>query len=466
MIPIDEANPDHREEPVDVLVVGAGFSGLSAARRLHRQGWRVRVLEARERVGGRVRAGRIAGLSIDLGGMWVGPAQGHLLALAEEFGLARYAQPLAGRHLIELGSQLGGAEGEDFLQARAPAAREAYLELLGRLEALSADLPAGAHWQGPRAAEFDALTVAHWLDRIGASPEARSDLAIACRALLCAEIHQLSLLHFLFYLRSGGGFAALTSVNGGAQQWLFRDGLWQLSARLAASLPAGTVQLEQAVRSVEHGPGAVRVGTDRGLHRARALLMAVPPMLAGRVDYRPPLDARRDGLMQRLPMGSVIKCYLAYARPFWREAGLNGLVLSDSAVFSPIFDVSPPDQPLGLLCGFIDGEAASRWSALGAQRRREQFIAEAERWFGMAASDPLDYADHDWTCEAWSRGCYAGYAAPGTWATYGAALRQPEPPLFWAGTETATQWYGYIDGALSAGQRAADEVHAYLQTPA
>lgn len=443
---------------VDVIVVGAGFSGLSAARLLHQHGQRVAVLEARDRVGGRTMAGRIAGLTVDLGGMWAGPTQTELIALADEFGIERFAQPLQGQNIIELGRRVTRADGEDYLSARSCAAKLQYLKLLGLIEALVDDMPAQEHWNWSRACEFDGMTIAHWLDRADTLPEVVSDMAISCRALLCAETHQVSFLHFLFYLKSSGGFTTLTTAAEGAQKWLFKGGVHQIAHSLAMSLPAGAVKLGAAVHSVVHQPGVVFAMCRHHCYKARALIMALPPALAGRVYYQPPLDARRDGLTQRLAMGSVIKCYLAYDKPFWREAGMNGLVLSDSGVFSPIFDVSPPDQPLGLLCGFIDGAAAVAWSERGAVDRRERFVAEACRWFGAAARQPIDYLDQDWTREPWSRGCYGGYTTPGTWTTYGDALCRPAPPLFWAGAETSPTWYCYIDGAIRAGRRAAQEV--------
>ncbi|MDF3835090.1 FAD-dependent oxidoreductase [Cupriavidus basilensis] len=451
---------DVNVQEADVIVVGAGFSGLTAARNLHQQGMRVLVLEARDRVGGRTMPGTIAGLTVDLGGMWAGPTQTALIALADEFGVERFAQPLAGKNIVELGQRVTRAEGENFFSARSDAAKLQYSTLLVSIEALAADMPARKHWHWHRAAEFDGMTLAHWLDRVDALPEVKSDMAISCRALLCAEVTQVSFLHFLFYVKSGGGFATLTTATEGAQKWLFKGGVHQIAQHLAASLPPGAVKLGTPVHAITRTPGAVLATSGLESYSARALIMALPPAIAGRIDYQPPLDARRDGLMQRLHMGSVIKCYLAYDRPFWRQAGLNGLVLSDTRVFSPIFDVSPPDQSAGLLCGFIDGRAAVEWSERGSPARRSQFIAESSRWFGDAARNPVDYLDLDWTREPWSRGCYGGYASPGTWTGYGDALCRNEPPIFWAGTETSSIWYCYIEGAIGAGQRAAQEVLA------
>lgn len=402
-------------------------------------------------------------MTVDMGGMWAGPTQTELLALADEFDIERFVQPLQGKNIIHLDDRETRADGEDYLSARSDIAKLQYLKLQEHIEALTADMPPQAHWRWRRAEEFDAMTLAHWLDRADVLPEVRSDFAISCRALLCAEPHQVSFLHFLFYLKSGGGFTVLTTATDGAQKWLFKGGVHQITQRLAASLPPESVQLNTAVQAVEYGPNTVVAKCRHKSYQARTLIMALPPTLAGRIDYLPPLEARRDGLTQRLSMGSVIKCYLAYDSPFWRETGLNGLVLSDTSMFSPIFDVSPPYQTRGLLCGFIDGSAAVTWSERGAQARRERFVSEVCRWFGQAGEYPVDYLEQDWTREPWSRGCYGGYASPGTWTTYGDTLCRPVPPLFWAGTETSSVWYCYIDGAIRAGHRAAEEVGAHLR---
>lgn len=454
------------ELQADVVVVGAGFSGLTAARHLHWAGLNVVVLEARDRVGGRTMAGRLAGLRIDLGGMWAGPAQTELLALADEFGVRRYPQPLEGKNIIELAGKVSMAEREDYVSARSPAARQQHGELLGRIEALAAQMPAEEHWAWDRAAEYDGLTLSHWLTHVQALPEVRQDIGISCRALLCAEAHQVSFLHFVFYIKSGGGFASLTTSTHGAQKWLFEGGVHQIADRLAQTLPSDCVRLSCPVREIRrHGQG-VQVIADGVSVQARSVIVAVPPTLAGRIAYTPALDAQRDGLTQRLAMGSAIKCFLAYERPFWREAGFNGLVLSDATTFSPIFDVSPPMQGNGVLCGFIDGPAAVEASRRGAAWRRERFVAEVAHWFGPQAHNVLDYTDQDWMSEPFSVGCYGGYAAPGTWPLYGAALRRPQGAIFWAGTETASTWYCYIDGAIRAGHRAAEEVSAHMKEKA
>ena len=123
-----------------------------------------------------------------------------------------------------------------------------------------------------------------------------------------------------------------------------------------------------------------------------------------------------------------------------------------------MFDASPPTGEFGALVGFIDGAPARRWSAAAADQRRAAVLGSLVRYFGDAARHPIGYVEHDWITDPWSRGCYVGLLTPGVLTELGPALRSPCDGIHWAGTETATEFCGYIEGALRAGQRAANEV--------
>jgi len=192
--------------------------------------------------------------------------------------------------------------------------------------------------------------------------------------------------------------------------------------------------------------------------------LAIPPALASRIHYDAPLPVKRDGLMQRMPMGSVIKVHVAYEKPFWRTKGLAGMAVSDEHPFNVVFDQSPDDESVGILVGFIDGDHAVEMSAMGDNARREEVVKSLVAYFGPAAREPIDYVDQDWTAEEWSRGCYVAHMAPGVMTRFGEALRAPCGRIHWAGTETATEWQGYMDGALQSGLRAAAEVEARLKS--
>ena len=251
--------------------------------------------------------------------------------------------------------------------------------------------------------------------------------------------------------------------RGGAQQDLIAGGAQGVAEAMAARLDADTLELGQPVRRIRQDDDGVLVESDALSVRAARAIVALPPTLAGRIDYAPALPPRRDQLTQRMPHGAIIKCFAVYARPFWRQHGLSGhAALPDSPPLAVTFDASPPGDGAGVLLGFIGGRDARAWAARDPETRRAAVIEAFARVFGAEARTPRHYVDHDWTSEPFTRGCPVGLFAPGALSAVGEALRAPCGRIHWAGTETATVWNGYFDGAIQAGQRAAREVGARL----
>lgn len=441
------------DSPVDVAVVGAGFSGLQAARRLQAAGRRVVVLEARDRIGGRVRPGVIAGCEVDLGGQWVGVGHDRLRALAAQAGAPLKPQYEQGEKRLQLQGRWQGYVGDRPRVSPLQAAE--VLVALRRLDRLSRRVPAAAPWQAPDAEVLDRMTLEAWTRRWLHTSGSRALFSIITRAVLCAHPRQLSLLAFLHYLSSSGGFEYLIRSTGGAQADTVVGTMASLAASLAAPL-IPTMLRESPVRAIEQTADAVCVHHARGCVRARRVIVAMSPLMAARIEMNP-ADARREQLAQRMPMGAVIKCWIAYPRPFWRDRGWSGETVSDTGWLSPTFDGTPDAGGPGLLVGFLDGPQATRWSG-DAGARRAAVIASLVDAFGPEAAHPLDYVDHDWITDPWSRGGYTSVPPPGLLSELGPALAAPVGRVHWAGTETAGQWTGYIEGALASGERAATEV--------
>jgi monoamine oxidase len=443
----------------DVIVVGAGMSGLCAARALRRAGRTVLVLEARDRVGGRTKPGVVAGVPIDLGGMWVGPTQTRALALGEELGLQRYPSFIQGQNIAEVDGRLHRGSGDT--PNLGLAAMLSFAGVVNKINGLARTVPLDAPWSAPDAARLDSQTLASWADQNVHDQGVRKILESMSGAIMAADMSQISLLYFLFYCHSGDDLAALAGMGAGAQKWLYRGGLNQMAPRLAAEL-GEAVRLKSPVRRIVQDGAGVEVQADAGTFRAKRVIVAIPPALAARIDYSPALPALRDGLCQRLPMGSVIKFWIAYPRPFWRDKGLNGLIVSDRTPVGMYADASYDAAGPGLIAGFFEGSRAVAWGLKTRDERRAQVVADLTRLLGAQAASPLDYVDNDWPSEEWSRGCYVGVAGPGVVSVFGEALRRPVDRIHWAGTETSTIWCGYVEGAIRAGERAADEVNAAL----
>jgi monoamine oxidase len=440
----------------DVVVVGAGFAGLTAARRLVEAGRSVVVLEARERVGGRTETIEVAGIPLDIGGQWVGPGQDRLYDLAAEVGAETFAQHTAGDGVLLRdgeATRLG-----DLASAFSDAALGDYIEGVGRLEKLAATVPTDVPWRAPDAAALDAETMETWLRTNLETEEARDLLRLGIQAVFATEPANLSVLHCCFYLASAGGWSRLTDTEGGAQQDRFVGGTRAVSHALAERVP--DVRLGSPVRRIRQTADGVTVEHDGGRLRAGRCVVAVPPALAGRIDYDPPLPAARDQLTQRMPAGSVIKFHVVYERPWWRDLGLSGQVLAVGDRIDVTFDGSPPSGERGVVTGFFEGAQAIAAEALGEEGRRDHVVGVLTRALGDAASSPLAYVDRSWSAEPWTRGCYGAHLPPGAWTQLGHALRPPAGRIHWAGTETAERWAGYIDGAIESGERAAAEVLA------
>ena len=449
----------------DVVVVGAGFAGLAAARALAAQGASVTVLEARDRVGGRTLNASIGnGKVIEVGGQWVGPTQTRLLDLAATVGVDTYLTYTTGNNLLYFRGDLLQYDGASALSL--PPIPQADLNefltvVLGQLDPLSKRISLATPWavDGVDTKALDGQTVETWKLANLQTDGARFLFDLAVEAVFAAEPRDLSLLHFLFYVNAGGGLTPLVSVTDGAQERRFVGGSQLVAVKMAAALGRRVVLGTPVRRIVDQGDSVLVVG-DTQAWRASRVIVTLPPALAARIDYSPSLPSSRDQLTQRYPMGSVIKCQAIYDRPFWREDGLTGQVTSDTGPVKVTFDNSPPDGSPGVLMGFVEGEEARRLSGRPVAERRAAVLESFARYFGDEAGRPRDYVDRDWSSDPWTRGCYAGFLQPGSLTGYGTAIRTPVGRIHWAGAETAEDWNGYIEGAIRSGERAAAEVEA------
>lgn len=439
----------------DVIVIGAGLSGLTAAKRLARAGRRVLVLEARDRVGGRTLSQDVAGGRFDLGGQWLGPDQHRVIALARALGVRTFPTWCKGRKVLDLQGKISTYESD--IPSISPLHLLVLQAGLSRLARAHRGLEMGSLWSGPRAAALDGVTVGELRRRMIPSRRVRALFDVAARVIFGAEPEELSALYGLGYLEAGGGLLKLAEITGGAQQDRFVEGAQALSERLAASL-GGAVLLEAPVRRIAQGADAVEVFSDRGRFCAARAILALPPTMAGRIAFDQPLSAARDQLAQRMFMGQTVKCLAVYARPFWREAGFSGEVVCTGGPLDVIFDNTSHDGAQPALLGFVVGERARAWARLGEWERREAALSAFARYFGAEASAPLAYVEKDWGADPWSRGCPVGNLGAGGVLACAEALQRPEGRLHFAGTEAATAWTGYLEGAIQSGERAADEL--------
>jgi monoamine oxidase len=447
---------DPRTREADLAVVGAGLAGLAAARGAVAAGADVLVIEARDRVGGRVLNEDIGdGKVVEVGAQWIGPTQDRLATVAAELGVATFPTYGRGDNILEYGGSLRRYPGT------IPRINAAVLldveRAQRRLNRLARKVPLDAPWEAPNADRLDGQTAATWMRRNLATRGGRALLELGIEAVWAAQPEDMSLLHVLFYIHSGGGLEMLFDTEGGAQQDRFVGGSQLIPLRMAEALGPERLLLEAPVRRIRHGADGVTIEADGATVAAQRAIVAVAPTLASRIAYDPPLPGFRDQLTQRMPLGTVAKCMAVYDEPFWRQENLSGQGTSEVGPVKLTYDNSPPDGSPGVLLGFLEGRHARELGRLPAAERQTAVVDCFTRLFGPRAAKPAAYVERLWAEEEWTRGCYGCHMPTGAWTNYGPALREPIGPLHWAGAEYATVWNGYMDGAIRSGEASARE---------
>jgi len=462
-----KATPRRPVRKVDVVVVGAGFAGLTAARRLVHAGKSVMVLEARDRVGGRVLNHQLGGGVIsEAGGTFVGPTQNRVQALARELRVETFPTFDTGENVYIADGQRStySDSGPTGTAPPDPTILPELATVVAELDQMATTVPIDAPWEAANAASYDRQTLETFIREHSATPRFRELVSAATRPIFGAEPRELSLLFTLFYItasgdeRNPGTFERNFDTRDGAQMSRFVGGSQLIALRAAAALGRRVV-LGSPVHRVIQQAGSVRVESAKVTVIGRRAVVAMPPELCNRLVFDPVLPRDRDQLGRRLKQGFLGKVAVVYERPFWREKGLNGSVVSTAGPLNATFDDSPPDGKPGIVFGFVGGDALRAFLSLSPARRRQTVLDQLQGFFAdSAAQRPTRYLETFWPNERYSRGGPVGIAGPGTLLDYGAALRRPFGSVHWASTETSTYWNGYMDGAVRSGERAAVEV--------
>ncbi|WP_323742817.1 MULTISPECIES: flavin monoamine oxidase family protein [unclassified Rathayibacter] len=441
----------------DVVVIGAGATGLTAALRLHEAGYDVVVVEARERVGGRLETRVVEGQLLELGGQWVSPDQTALLQTLDELGLRTYSRYRAGES-VYLGADASARRftGEIFPGPERTEAEVA--RLIADLDRLSAETDPAAPWEHPLAHAYDRITFAAWLDQQSDDAEARATIALfLAGAMLTKPAHAFSLLQALLMAASAGGFRHLVDADFILDRRVI-GGLQQVPERLAERLGGERVLLGQPARSLRWSREGVEVRTDALSIRARHAIVAVPPNLVGRIAFEPPLPRLRQQALQHQSLGLVIKVHASYPTPFWRADGLSGTAFSPHALVHEAYDNSNHGEERGTLVGFVSDEKADRLLALPDAERKAAVLSSLAAYFGPAALDPLVYYESDWASEEWTQGAYAASFDLGGLTRYGAMQLEPVGPVRFGSSDLAAEGYQHVDGAIRVGWRLAQEI--------
>ncbi len=459
-----------RTRKTDVVIVGGGLSGLAAAREVVRSGHSALVLEARHRVGGRTLNHHIGGGKvIEAGGEWVGPTQNRVHALLKELGLSTFPEYIKGNHIyaFEKTRMTYTEDGPTGTAPPDPLILDEIVATVELLDKMSQSVPVAHPWKASSAGDWDRQTLETWLREHTTTERFRNLARLAVRSILGAEAREMSLLFALFYIAAAGNehtpgtFERLFSTRNGSNQDRIHGGSQRIALGLAHEL-GKRVHLGHPVRRITHSRSGVHVYADGLTVRARAVIVAIPPALAGRIRYEPLLPATRDQLTQRIPQGTQIKCEAIYDRPFWRDDGYSGFAVTDLGPGQVVFDNSPPEGKPGVLVSFVCGTNARYWGNRPRSHLRQVLLKQYADLWGPKALKAKGYFQMFWAGEEWSRGCPVGVVPPGVLIDNGPSLRAPVGRIHWAGTETSTYWNGYMEGAIRAGERAAGEAVASL----
>jgi len=449
--------PTSGRRETDVVIVGAGLSGLAAARDLMARGIDVLVLEARDRVGGRLLTIDIPGGGfVDHGGQWISEGQDNLIDLAAELGVEMF--PTWGAE----GAKVEYYEGERTVyQGLFPPGQSEYArevtETVARLQRMADDLPLDEPWAAPQAEVWDNISLEAWLAENVASPRARLTIKRGIEGVFSSGPGETSFLAALFLVNSAQDLMRHFATKKTGPDRRFVGGAQQLPVKMAAQL-GDRVVVNAWVSQIEFDDERVTVHAGGLTVSAKRAIITLPPTLAGRIRYDPALPAARDHLTESTPMGWVIKTHFVYDDRFWLEEGLSGAIASDVGAIKVMADNSPPSGSPAILVGFIEGAAARQLASMTRDARKAAALADVKRYFGEPASTPIAYYEYSWGDDPFARGAFGGYWTQGLWTTYGPVLRAPIGPLHWAGTETSATWNGKMEGAVASGRREAAKV--------
>jgi len=454
----------HDHLDTDVIIIGAGLSGMTAAHTLHQAGMRVLVFDGKDRVGGRIWCDpRFDHGAIDYGGMFVGTTHARSTELGKSLGLELVKARPEGCAVWDLGDETLMAEQGNYPDKTLPDGSSLQAGLtaaFGKIDAVATKVGKDSPWAAPDAQALDALTMATWLEQNVPDPLVRSIVGSDISIITGVNPGELSALFFAFYVAQCENMTALQVT---ANTYLWKGGAGQMATRIAEKIGAAAIHLNEPVVAINHSDQGACLTTLKGRYHARQIILALPPPAIARIHFTPELPDARRQLNRRTNLGRYMKLQLRYASRFWLEQGLSGEVFSLEPGYFAL-DVTRPGDARATLVLFIGASHYDRWFNQGRKVRRAEILRALARALGAQALTPEDYIETAWNEIAFTMGGPVCHMPPGLLSTAGQALRASVGVLHFAGTETARNWTGYMEGAVQAGEAAADQTIAALSS--
>lgn len=454
---------------MDVIVIGAGYTGLAAAHYLSKKKFNVTLLEANQRVGGRTLESIVSeNFRLELGGQYIAPNQERVTKLAKELGLETYQAWNQGDNFLSINGQLGRFQSSPAkcLTEVIGLPKSVQLEVeavLNKLSVMFPEVPSDSPWKSTMAEDWDSITFHSWLSSHLQSNPAKDFFRFMTNQAFSTEPTQISLLQMLWFLKTSHGLPSW--AIGGGQANRIEGGTQLLADRLASRLD-DKISFYEKVIKIHQDVEKVIVQTENRTFQALFVIVCLPPQLINSIQYNPPLPSDLFRAFGALQTGNSMKVQAVYEKPFWRKHGWSGNGIDFEGPQTFTYDNSGPEGIPGVLLGFLSARRATEWNQKTKEERQMAVLKSWAKVFGPDALNPLEYIEMDWMSDAFSRGGHGCHFPPGVWSELGPALGIEHMPnfkrIFWAASDLAKDWNGYLEGALFAGEQVANEVEKQL----